>query len=52
MAVIDGSVVPPKQSDKDQQIKLRYDIKAHFDQVTDMIYLDQLHILASSSEDC
>jgi striatin 1/3/4 len=33
-------------------IKLRYDVKGHFDSVREMFYLENMHVLASVSEDC
>lgn len=51
--VIDGaSILNNSKEEKDYIVKLRYDIKGHFDQVRDLFYLDQTHILASVSEDC
>ena len=51
--VIDGaSILNTSKEEKDYIVKLRYDIKGHFDQVRDLFYLDQTHILASVSEDC
>lgn len=53
VSVIDGSLlVKPSKEENEQIVKLRYDIKGHFDQVREMFYLDQMHILASVSEDC
>lgn len=33
-------------------IKLRYDVKGHFDTVREMFYIENMHVLASVSEDC
>lgn len=54
IAIVDGSKLI-KQASKEQNgdiIQLRYDIKAHFDVVREMFYLEQMHVLASVSEDC
>jgi WD40 repeat protein len=53
VAIIDGSHVQKHNKDEPNfMIKPRYDIKGHFDQIRDMFFMDQIHVLASVSEDC
>lgn len=53
VALVNGSVLVKQGKDeKDEMVKLRYNVKGHFDSVREMFYLDQLHVLASVSEDC
>ena len=53
VALIDGSVLIKQAKDENEDmIKLRYDVKGHFDSVREMYYLENMHVLASVSEDC
>lgn len=53
VALVDGSVLVKQGKDeKDDMIKLRYDVKGHFDSVREMFYLEHMHVLASVAEDC
>jgi WD40 repeat protein len=53
VALINGSVlIKQGKEENEDMIKLRYNVKGHFDSVREMFYLENMHVLASVAEDC